>query len=62
METTTFLPDFEITTNEVSTDDLTLKPDKTENAVAFLDFWSQWFAAIVTYVKTFFDMIMEALG
>ncbi len=54
--------DFEITTNEVSTDDLTLQPNKAESAIAFLDFWSQWFAAIIEIIKNFFNTIMEAFG
>mgnify|MGYP003295762000 CR=1 FL=1 len=52
----------EITTNEVSTDELTLKPNKSENAVEFLSYWSQWLAAIIDIIKGFFDRIAEAFN
>ncbi len=49
-----------ITTQEVSTDELTLQPNKAESAIAFLDYWSQWLATIVEIIKNFFDRIKEA--
>lgn len=52
----------EITTNEVSTDGLTLQPNKSENAVEFLSYWSQWLAAIIDIIKGFFDRISEAFN
>lgn len=50
----------EITTNEVTTDELTLQPNKAENAVEFLSYWSQWLAQIIEVIKGFFDRIKEA--
>ncbi len=52
----------EITTNEVSTDGLTLQPNKAESAIAFLDYWSQWFAAIIEVIVDFFNRIAEAFS
>lgn len=52
----------EITTNEVSTDELTLQPNKAENAVEFLSYWSQWLAAIIEVIKDFFNRISEAFN
>lgn len=49
----------EITTNEVSTDELTLQPNKAESAVEFLSYWSQWISAMIEVIKDFFNRISE---
>lgn len=47
---------------EIATDELTLKADKADSAVAFLNEWSAWLAEVIEVIKAFFEKLSAAFA
>lgn len=52
----------ETTKYEVTTDELTLQPNKAETAIAFLGEWSGYIVQFIEICKNFFERIKEAFA
>lgn len=50
------------TKQEITTDELTLQPNKAETAIAFLGEWADYIVQFIEIVKNFFERIKEAFA
>ena len=52
----------ETTKMEITTDELTLQPNKAETAIAFLGEWAGYITQFIEICRNFFERIKEAFA